>query len=74
MELSSLSLEVWGIALLYGLIPTALAYLLYYYGVARIRENSKVPVLASIETVIALLFGIVQSPPRSFQRLTNQRI
>ena len=40
-----------------GLFPTAIAYVLYYYGVERIRETSRVPVIASVETVIAALFG-----------------
>ncbi len=43
---------------LYALIPTALGYLFYYQGVQKITENSKVPVIASIETVVSALFGI----------------
>ena len=43
---------------LYALIPTALGYLFYYQGVQKITENSKVPVIASIETVISALFGV----------------
>ena len=43
---------------LYALIPTALGYLFYYRGVQKITENSKVPVIASIETVVSALFGI----------------
>lgn len=43
---------------LYALLPTALGYLFYYRGVQKITENSKVPVIASIETVISALFGI----------------
>jgi len=42
---------------LYALIPTALAYLLYYNGVKLMCETGKVPVLASTETVVALLLG-----------------
>jgi DME family drug/metabolite transporter len=42
----------------YALIPTCLAYLLYYSGVQKITENSLVPVIASVETVVATLFGI----------------
>lgn len=47
-----------GTGFLYALIPTALGYLFYYRGVQKITENSKVPVIASIETVISALFGI----------------
>lgn len=47
---------IWGF--LYALIPTAIGYLLYYCGIARIRESSKVPVIASVESVVATLIGI----------------
>lgn len=43
---------------LFALIPTALAYLIYYLGIQRIRESSKVPVIASIEVVISACIGI----------------
>lgn len=46
----------WGI--LYALIPTALAYVIYYIGLQKVTESSKVPVIASIETVIASVIGI----------------
>ena len=42
---------------LYALIPTAAAYLLYYRGLQQIRESSKAPVLASMETVVAAVIG-----------------
>ena len=54
--LPSLSISVVGF--LYALIPTAWAYLLYYKGVQKITENSRVPVIASVETVVAALLGI----------------
>ncbi|WP_297017719.1 EamA family transporter [uncultured Dialister sp.] len=44
---------------LYALIPTALAYILYYRGLQKIRENSRVPVIASTETVVAAIIGAV---------------
>ena len=47
-----------GLGFLYGLITAALPYLLYYFGVQRIRETSRVPVFASIELVIAALIGV----------------
>lgn len=50
---------VLGAGFLLALVPTALAYVLYYYGVQRIRENSKVPVVASVETVVATAFGVL---------------
>lgn len=42
----------------YALIPTAIAYLFYYQGLQKIAESSKVPVIASVETVVAAVFGI----------------
>lgn len=48
---------IWGI--LYALIPTALAYVLYYQGLQKVKESSKVPVIASIEVVIASIIGVV---------------
>lgn len=47
---------IWGI--LYALIPTAFAYVLYYQGLQKIKESSKVPVIASIEVVIAGIIGV----------------
>ncbi|MGN1319268.1 MAG: DMT family transporter [Lachnospirales bacterium] len=46
------------LGILYALIPTSIGYLLYYSGVARIKENSKVPILASGESVVAAIIGI----------------
>lgn len=48
-----------GLGFLYALIPTAIAYLLYYRGLQQIRESSKVPVLASMETVMAAVIGVL---------------
>ena len=44
-------------SLLFALIPTAIAYLLYYRGLQNLRETSKVPVIASVETVVAAMIG-----------------
>ena len=42
---------------LYGLIPTALAYCFYFSGLADIPETGLVPVVASIELVVATVIG-----------------
>ena len=55
--LPTVSGEIMGWSFLYALIPTALAYLLYYRGVQLMHETGKVPVLASSETVVAVLVG-----------------
>ena len=44
---------------LYGLIPTSLAYLVYYKGLREIPDTSRVPVIASIEPVAAVLIGML---------------
>ena len=48
-------LMIWGT--LYALVPTAIAYLIYFMGVQRIAESSRVPVVASVETVVAAVAG-----------------
>ena len=42
---------------LFGLIATALAYALYFSGLSGIRQTSKVPVVASVELVVATIIG-----------------
>ncbi|CUH96006.1 putative membrane protein [Propionispora sp. 2/2-37] len=43
---------------LYALIPTAIAYIFYYQGLQKITESSKVPVIASVEAVVAAVIGV----------------
>ena len=42
---------------LFALIPTAAAYLLYFVGISGLTESSKVPVLCSLELVVAAVLG-----------------
>ena len=51
--------KILGWGFMYGLIPTALAYMFYYTGIKRIPDTSRVPVIASIEPVTAVLIGLV---------------
>ncbi len=44
---------------LFGLIATALAYAFYFSGLSKISQTSKVPVVASVEPVIATVIGAV---------------
>ena len=44
--------------LLFGLIATALAYSIYFSGLSKITETGKVPVVASIELVVATIIGV----------------
>ncbi|MBR1657550.1 MAG: EamA family transporter [Synergistaceae bacterium] len=50
--------EIFGVGFLYGLIPTALAYIVYYNSLKIIKDTGKVPVIASIEPVTAVLIGM----------------
>lgn len=45
--------------LIYALIPTGICYIIYFSGVSRIQESSKVPVVASVENVIAVIIGVM---------------
>lgn len=53
------NLPLLGVGFFYALVPTAIAYLLYYQGVQNMQETSRVPVLASIEMVMAGIFGVM---------------
>ena len=52
-------LKFWFYAFGYGLIPTVGSYLLYMGGLRKKLEISKVPVIASIEVVVATLIGVL---------------
>lgn len=43
----------------FGIIPSALAYIIYYNGLGKIKETSIVPILASVETISASVIGLV---------------
>lgn len=43
----------------FGLIPSAMGDIAFYGGISRIAETSRIPVLGSIETVVAALVGLV---------------
>ena len=55
----TLTLPIVWLGFLYALIPTAIGYLFYYQGVQQIQESSKVPVIASMETVTAAILGVL---------------
>lgn len=52
-------LKFWIYAFGYGLIPTVGSYLFYMGGLRKKLEISKVPIIASVETVIATLIGVI---------------
>lgn len=43
----------------YALITTAIGYIFYYEGLKHITKSSKVPVIASVEVIVASLIGVV---------------
>jgi len=43
----------------FGIVPSAMGYIVYYDGISRITETSRIPVLASVETVVAAIIGLV---------------
>lgn len=47
----------WGF--FYVLITTAIGYIFYYEGLKHITKSSKVPVIASVEVIVASLIGVV---------------
>lgn len=47
----------WGF--FYALIPTAIGYIFYYEGLKHITESSRVPVIASMEVIVASLIGVI---------------
>lgn len=53
------SLQMLLVLIGFGIVPSALAYIVYYNGLKRVTETSRVPVLASVETVVAALIGYV---------------
>ncbi len=51
--------KFWIYAFGYGMIPTVGSYLLYMGGLRKNLEISKLPVIASVETVVATLIGVL---------------
>lgn len=44
---------------LFALVPTTIAYLLYFTGIQELKETSKVPIFVSVELVVAIILGAV---------------
>jgi drug/metabolite transporter (DMT)-like permease len=45
--------------ILFALIPTTIAYLIYFSGIQGLKETSKVPVLCSVELISATIIGVL---------------
>lgn len=55
---ASLSPKILALGFFYALLPTFFSYAIYSMGVRKIQETSKVPVIASVETLSAVLLGM----------------
>lgn len=55
----SFSRDAFSVLLGFGLVPSALAYILYFGGLGKVKETSLVPVICSVETVAAAVFGYI---------------
>lgn len=53
------SLNFWALSFGYGLIPTVGSYLFYMNGISHDVELSRVPIIASVEPIIATIIGLV---------------
>jgi drug/metabolite transporter (DMT)-like permease len=51
--------KFWIYSIVYGLIPTVGSYMLYMGGLRKNLEVSRIPVIASVETVVATLIGVI---------------
>ena len=54
-----ISTKMWIYGIMYGVLITGIAYMFYYDGVKRMTETSIIPVIASIEVVVAAIVGIL---------------
>ncbi len=46
------------VGMLYSLIPSGISYILYYGGMRKVTESSKLPVLTSVEVVVAAVVAV----------------
>lgn len=53
------SLQMLLVLIGFGIVPSAMGYIVYYVGIGKVIETSRIPVLASVETVVAAVVGLV---------------
>lgn len=53
------SLQMLLVLIGFGIVPSAMGYIVYYAGIGKVIETSRIPVLASVETVVAAVVGLV---------------
>ena len=67
---------IWCYGFLYALLPTAIGYIFYFVGLSGVKESSKVPVVASVENVVAVMIGVYheqRKPHRHTRRHCRKR-
>lgn len=55
----NISTKMWIYGIIYGVLITGIAYMFYYDGVKRMSQISIIPVLASVEVVVAAAIGVI---------------
>ena len=58
-NIENISTKMWIYGIMYSVIITGLAYMFYYDGVKKMSEMSIIPVIASIEVVVAAIVGVL---------------
>ena len=53
------SLQMLLVLIGFGIVPSAMGYIVYYAGIGKVIETSRIPALASVETVVAAVVGLV---------------
>ena len=53
------NLQMFLVLIGFGIVPSAMGYIAYYAGISKVTDTSKIQVLASIETVVAAVIGLV---------------
>ncbi len=58
-NIENISKNIWIYGIMYGVLITGVAYIFYYDGVKRLTELGIIPVIASIEVVVAAFVGVL---------------
>lgn len=58
-NIENISKNIWIYGIMYGVLITGVAYMFYYDGVKRLTELGIIPVIASIEVVVAAFVGVL---------------
>ncbi len=59
-DFDTLSPRALGIGVIFGFVGTVCPYILYYTGVSLVHETSRIPVIASVELIVATMIGVLR--------------